>query len=182
MLKHFIPSLFILYHLIEGEECIEDVHIQHIGHDQMTRNRVGICPQLDFRCNARITRIRVRTLPDPARHDYPYIQVWRPLQQGSRVYNKVAQVQVNQSQLIVHKHYEANMSLTGANRIHVQLGDTIGYCHPFDAGFKVRTIQTRGYELYEFRGYNSTVVSLNLDEAYRRYTPRQPLITFELGK
>ena len=169
-------------HPIEGQPCIVNTDVQHNGHDEMTRNRLGICPQLDFRCNARITRIRVRAHRDSHRHDFPYIQVWRPLSEQSTIYHKIAQILVNSSHIVDLTFTEANISLTGRNRIHVQSGDAIGYLHPNDAAYKVRSLQTRGYELFQFIGYAPTVTTIDLNKADKRYTPRQPLFSFEIGK
>ena len=169
-------------HPIEGQPCIVNTDVQHNGNDEMTRNRLGICPQLDFRCNARITRIRVRAHRDRHRHDFPYIQVWRPLSEQSTIYHKIAQILVNSSHIVDLTFTEANISLTGRNRIHVQSGDVIGYLHPNDAAYKVRSLQTRGYELFQFIGYAPTVTTVDLNKADKRYTPRQPLFSFEIGK
>ena len=156
--------------------------VQHNGNDEMTRNRLGICPQLNFHCNARITRIRVRAHPDSHRHDFPYIQVWRPSSEASTIYHKVAQILVTSSHIVQSTYTEANIPLTGSNRIRVQSGDVIGYLHPNDAAYKVRSIQTRGYELFQFIGYAPTVTTIDLNYHYKRYTPRQPLFSFEIGK
>ena len=46
----------------------------------------------------------------------------------------------------------AHIILTGNNTIEVQSGDVIGYYHPSDACYRVGTIQTNGYILYQFSG------------------------------
>ena len=174
---------FVYFFPVGGQTCVENVdNVHHIGHDHMARGRFGICPQLDFKCNARITRIRVRILPDYHSPGYPYIQVWRPSSQDENIYEKVGQVQIKESHVLVLAYVEANIPLTGLNRIPVQSGDVIGYYHPSDTGYQVRTMHTRGYELYQFRDDGITVTSVDLNNAYRRYTPRRPLMEFKLGK
>ena len=159
-----------------------NTEVQHLGSDEMTHNRLGICPQLNFHCNARITRIRVRAHHDDQRHDFPYIQVWRLSSQHPTVYNKVAQILVTKSHIVDLRYTEANIPLTGSNRIRVQSGDVIGYLHPNDAAYKVRSMQTPGYELFQFNGYSPTVTTIDLNNHNERLTPRQPLLSFEIGK
>jgi len=167
----------------EGQDCIENVNVQQIGDDYMTRNRLGIVPHLNFHCNARITRIRVRLLPDENRHDYPYIQVWRPSSQYSTFYTKIAQVKVTASRIESLAHVEANIPLTGNNRIFVETGDVIGYYHPVDVGYRVRTIQTDGYILYEFKDIDGSIETLvDLDDSVHYLHIRQPLMEFTVGK
>jgi len=167
---------------VGGLNCTDYVDVQRIGSDEMTRNRLGIVPRLNFTFNARITKIRVRLLPDKNRNDYPYIQVWRPSSQDSTIYTKIAQVQVKHSHINKLEYIEADIPLVGLNRIPVQLGDVVGYYHPFDAGYKVRTIETIGYLLYEFLDDGSTAKSIDLNNARRQTNHRQPLIKFTVGK
>ena len=172
----------VLLHTVGGLNCTDYVDVQRIGNNEMTRNRLGIVPRLKFTFNARITRIRVRLLPDRQRNDYPYIQVWRPSSQDSTIYTKIAQVHVKHSHITKLEYIEADISLTGLNRIPVQLGDVVGYYHPFDAGYKVRTIDTSGYVLYKFLDDGSAVKSIDLNNAHVRTNHRQPLIKFTVGK
>jgi len=175
-------TMYIL-HLVGRQTCIENVDAQQIGDDFMTRNRLGIVPHLNFHCNARITRIRVRLLPDPNRYDYPYIQIWRPTSKDSTTYTKIAQVQVRKSHITSLTYGEANIPLTGNNRIVVETGDVIGYYHPVDVGYRVRTIQTPGYVLYEFKDIDGSIKTLvDLDDSMRYLDVRQPLISFIIGK
>jgi len=149
----------------------------------MTRNRLGIVPHLNFHCNARITRIRVRLLPDENIHDYPYIQIWRPSSHYSITYTKIAQVKVTESQITRSTYVEANIPLFGTNRIVVETGDVIGYYHPVDVGYRVRTIQTAGYILYEFKDIDGSIETLvDLDDSMRYLDVRQPLMEFTVGK
>ena len=167
---------------VRGQKCIASVNVQLNGSDEMTRNRLGIVPHLNFHCNARITRIRVRLLPDKNRNDYPYIQVWRPSSQDSTIYTKIAQVQVTESHITKLEYTEADIPLTGINRIVVESGDVIGYYHPLDAGYKVRSIQTTGYVLYEFKDDVSNVTSVDLNNANYHSALHQPLVNFTVGK
>jgi len=170
---------------VRGQKCIASVNVQLDGDDEMTYNRLGIVPHLNFRCNARITRIRVRLLPDENRHDYPYIQIWRPSSKESTIYTKIAQVQVTESHIKKLKYTEADIPLTGINRIVVETGDIIGYYHPLDAGYKVRAIQTAGYALYLFKEDTTSlnnVTSVDLNKANGHIVPHQPLINFTVGK
>jgi len=171
------------FHLTGGQACVQNVNVQRIGDDEMTRNRLGIVPNLNFHCNARITRIRVRLQPDESRHEYPYIQIWRPSSKDSTIYWKIAQVQVTKSHITRLTYVEANIPLTGNNRMLVETGDVIGYYHPFDAGYKVRTIQTAGYILHEFHDIDGPIETVvDLDNRRRKLDVRQPLIQFTIGK
>ena len=111
--------------------------------------------------------------------DYLYFQVWRSV--GSRIYNKTGEVQLqSDDQLIGSGHYQtANIILTGNNTIEVQSGDVVGYYHPPDARYQVRTIRTNGYKLFQFNG---TPESVALNESINKDNNRQPLIQFTIGK
>ena len=173
--------VYIAY--VGGRDCVQNINVQQIGTEFMTRNRLGIVPHLNFHCNARITRIRVRLLPDRQRNDYPYIQVWRPSSQDSTIYTKIGQVQVTESHITKLQHIEANVPLSGINRILVKSGDVIGYYHPNDVAYRVRSILTTGYVLYEFDDVDgSTATSVDLKNKYRQLALRQPLIHFTIGK
>ena len=178
--------LLLLYtcclYSIEGQLCIENIDVQQIGTHEMSGNRLGIVPHLNFHCNVRITGIRIRLLPDKDKNNYPYIQVWRPLSQDSTIYSKIAQVQVDKSHIVELTYVEAIIPLTGNNRILVQSGDVIGYYHPRNARYRVRTIETAKYVLYEFTDDGSTATSVNLKHTSDRYGLRQPLIHFALGE
>jgi len=172
-----------LIHSVGGQTCIPNPDIQQIAHDQMTRNRVGIVPHLKFHCNARITRIIVRLLPDDYRDDHPYIQIWRPSSKNSNIYTKVTQVKVSTSQIHRIKYVEADIILYGSDRIPIESGDVIGYYHPPDAGYKVRTIRTGGYSLYVFKYIDgSTATTLDITKHDYILHQSQPLMQFYLGK
>jgi len=182
-LKRMQIQLLVVYYLIiGGKACIEQVNVQQFGMDEMTRNRLGIVPNLNFHCNVRITRIRVRLLHDKYRFDYPYIQVWRPTSKYSTTYTKIAQVQATESYITRLTYVEANIPLLGTNRIVVESGDVIGYYHPYDVGYKVRTIHTAGYILYEFDVDGSTATSIDLNTKIHQLDLRQPMISFTISK
>jgi len=169
--------------LIVGESCVNHVYVQQSGADEMARNRLGIVPHFNFRCNVRITRISVRLLPDNTGKGYPYIQVWRPSSKDSTTYAKIAQVHVAKNHITRLTYVEANILLTGINTILIESGDVIGYYHPPDTSYKVRTIQTAGYELYVFDDIDGfTATSIDLNNKLHKLDVRQPLISFKYGK
>ena len=175
--------LLYILHSVGGQSCIQNVNVQRIGLYEMNHNRLGIVPHLSFHCNVRITGIRVRLTPDKERNNYPYIQVWRPLSQDSTSFTKIAQVQVDESHIVQLTYVEANIPLTGNNRILVQSGDIIGYYHPRNARYRVRTIETVGYAQYLFDGVDgSTATSVDLNNANHRSGLRHPLISFRISK
>ena len=73
----------------------------------------------------------------------------------------------------------ATIILTGNNTIEVQSGDVVGYYHPLQSRYRVRTIQTEGYILYQFSGSHESVDLNNIIDSDDR---RQPLIQFTIGK
>ena len=149
----------------------------------MNHNRLGIVPHLNFHCNARITGIRVRLIPDKDRNNYPYIQVWRPSSQDSTIHSKIAQVQVDENHIVRLTYVEANIPLTGNNRILVQSGDIIGYYHPRNARYRLSSIETVGYAQYQFDDVDgSTATSIDLNNADHRSGLRHPLISFRISK
>jgi len=165
-------------HSTGGQTCINDVDdVQLFGRDRTSNNRIVIVPPLSFNCNGRITNIRVRITPDGTGNNFPYIQVWRP-SSSSQFYNLTGQVQIQSS--IQLTYLEANISLTGNNRIQFQSGDVIGFYNPSDSGYGIRTITTPGYVFYVFE--RSTATSLDLRNADITPMRRQPLIQFTLGE
>ena len=149
------------------------------GNLQIINNRIVIVPRLNFTCNGRITNIRVRITPDGTGNNFPYIQVWRPSQPS--LYTRQDQVQIQSSHLNTQLTYlEANIPLTGNNRIQFQSGYVIGFFNPSDSGYVIRDISTSGYVFYIFEG--STSPSLDLSNVDVTFMGRQPLIQFSLGK
>ena len=166
--------------LLGGQECTDSVDLRQVGNNQINPDRLAIIPRLNFTCNGRITRIIARIgLIDSAK-EYPFFQVWRPASVHSTIYNKIGEVQLQSDQVtLVGVRLVANIILTGNNTIEVQSGDVVGYYHPPDALYRVRTIQTDGYILYQFRGSPDSIdLSNNTDNDDNR----QPLIQFTIGK
>ena len=148
----------------------------------MTYNSVGICPRFGFHCNARITRVRFRLHIFPDGYRCPCIQIWRPIFQGSQTFNKVGEVFATKYHIVKLSHEEATIPLTGSSRMRVQSGDVIGYGHPTNVAYNVRTRNESGQQLYEFFGYSANITTLNLNDADHRYDARQPLVNFKIGK
>ena len=165
-----------------GQECTDYVDIERSGNNVLGRNTLAIIPRLNFTCNGRITSIRARMEFNDRRSDFPFIQVWRPASVGSTIYNKVGEVQLQSDDQVTDKgtYRTATIILTGNNTIEVQPGDVVGYYHPSDTRYRVRTLQTDGYRLYQFSG--SLGLSVNLSNADQMNNNRQPLIQFTIGK
>ena len=161
--------------------------------DSLGCNTLGIVPRLSFTCSGRITGIiaKVRRNTNTRKTDYPFFQVWRPLSIDSMVYNKAGEVQLQDSQvsqckLKSHLRNErciANVVLTGNDTIEFQSGDVVGYYHPCNARYKVRTKQSNEIALYQFGGspaLTSRCVNLNnADDNIRK--KQRPLIQFVIG-
>ena len=154
--------------------------VQRRGSDTPLRNnRIVIVPRLNFTCNGRITNIRVRISSDGTGDNFPYVQVWRPSQPS--LYTRWDQVHIQSSHLKTNLTYpEANIPLTGNNRIQFQPGDVIGFYNPSDSGYEIRDRPTSGYMFYVFTG--STATSLDLSNVNPTPMERQPLIQFTLGE
>ena len=75
----------------------------------------------------------------------------------------------------------ATITLTGSDKIEVQLGDVVGYYREGGARYRLRTISTDGYILYEFNGLNIPT-SVDLSNPSRLRNARRPLIDFIIGK
>ena len=113
------------------------------------------------------------------RSDYPYFQVWRAASAGSTIYNKTREVQLSDDEVPGSGTYRtANIILTGNNSIEVQSGDVVGYYHPSQSRYQVRTIQTDGYIQYQF---SESLESVDLSIIMGK-NKRQPLIQFTIGK
>ena len=173
--------------LLGGQECTDSVDIQQNGDHQIGRNKLGIIPRLNFTCIGRITSIRARVRFNNSRSEFPSFQLWRPVSVGSKMYNKIGEVQLQSDDQVTlgrsNQYGEANIILpiTVNNTIEVQSGDVVGYYHPPDARYQVRTIETDGYILYRF-SISSVLTSLNLPDADHNDNNRQPLIQFTIGK
>ena len=165
--------------LLGGQTCTDYVNIEQDGRDQIGHDRLAIIPRLNFTCNGRITSIRARMRFEGGRDNYPFFQVWRL---ASTVYTKIGEVQLQSDDQVTGSgdYRTTNTILTGNNTIEFQSGDVVGYYHPPNARYRVRTIRTDGYILYQFNGSPST--SVNLSGANDNDNKRQPLIQFTIGK
>ena len=98
------------------------------------------------------------------------------------IYNKIGEVHLSDNQVTGSGFFRtANIILTGDNTIEVQSGDVVGYYRQGDARYRLSTIQTNEYILYEFGGDSNTPTSVNLNNADRNIN-EQPLIEFTIGK
>ena len=168
--------------LLGGQFCTDSVNVQQEGRNPIGRNRLAIIPRLNFTCNGRIVSIRATVNFDsnPDRTDYLFFQVWRQVVNTS--YNKIGEVQLQSDDQLSEVNYDvlvANITLTGNNTIEVRSGDVVGYYHPPQARYRVRTILTNGYLLYQFDGSHESV---DLTNYWDIHDYRQPLIQFIVGK
>ena len=167
--------------LLGGHMCTDNVDVGQDGNTQIGSNRLAIIPQLDFTCNGSITSIRARIKFENARSNFPFFQVWRLSSTNSTTYHKTGEVQLKSDNQVTGSgtYRTANIILTGNNTIEVQSGDVVGYYHPPNASYRVRTIRTNGYILYQFNGSSESV---NLSNNINNNNQRQPLIQFTIGK
>ena len=108
--------------------------------------------------------------------------MWRPSSTSSTTYNRIGEIQLTHNQVTCGGTYRtAYIILTGNNTIEVQSGDVVGYYRKSFSRYRLRTIQTDGYIMYEFDGLNATT-SVNLSSADHYINERQPLIQFTIGK
>ena len=92
--------------------------------------------------------------------------MWRVASVGSTNYNKINEVRLQSDDQVTRgssNYREANIILTGNNTIEVQSGDVVGYYHPPQSRYRVRTIATNGYVLYQLRGSHDSVDLNNMD-------------------
>ena len=168
--------------LLGGQFCTDSVDVQQDGRDHINRGRLAIIPRLNFTCNGTITRIIARVSFDDNsdRIDYPVFQVWRPISVGS-IYNKISEVQLQSNDEVTGSgnRRTANIILTGNNTIEIQSGDVVGYYHPLQSRYRVRTIRTDGYILYQVSG---SPESVDLSNNNDNDNNRQPLIQFIIGR
>ena len=169
--------------LLGGQFCTDSVDIQQNGQNQIGCGRLAIIPRLNFTCSGRITSITARVNFYNSRNDYPSLQVWRAESFGSTIYNKTGEVQLQPDDQVTGSGNQrtVNIILTGNNTIEFQSGDVVGYYHPPQSCYRVRTIRTDGYRLYQFIG-SPAPTSVNLSNANRNINERQPLIQFTIGK
>ena len=169
--------------LLGGQFCTDYVDIQPNGDDAIGCNRLGIVPHLNFTCNGRITSIIAKLWFSEETGEYPIFQVWRAASFSSTVYKKIREIQLQSNHQITSGNHDkikiVTIILTGNNTIEVQTGDVVGYYHPPGAHYRVRTIQTDGYILYQFNGSHESI-SINYNNT--RNNNQQPLIQFTIGK
>ena len=177
---------FIIYlmknSLLGGQYCTDHVDVQQDGVLYNTNNnRLAIIPNFNFTCNGTITSIRARVMFNSPRTKYPFFQVWRRASVGSTVYNKTGEVQLKSDDQVIrgsNNYSEVNIILTGNNTIEVQSGDVVGYYHPPQSRYRVRSIENSGYIQYRFKGsFDSVNISNSIGNGIR-----QPLIQFTIGK
>ena len=172
----------IIHSLLGGQYCTDHVDVQQDGVFYSTNNnRLAIIPNFNFTCNGTITSIRARVVFNSSRTNYPFFQVWRRASGGSTVYNKIGEVRLQSDDQVIRgsgNYSEANIILTGNNTIEVQSGDVVGYYHPPQSRYRVRTIENSGYIQYRFIGSFESVDINNNFSASRQ----QPLIRFTIGK
>ena len=174
--------LFLSLLELNGQFCADSVDVDRGSDDQIGYDRLAIIPRLNFTCNGRVIKIRARVRLDNERSEYPSFQVWRLASAGSTVYNKIGQIQLQSSgQMNINNDGfgVATIILTGNSTIEVQSGDVVGYYHPPDARYRVRTIQNDGYILYQFTGSHK---SADLKNSSNIDNEQQPLIQFNIGK
>ena len=171
--------------LLGGQLCTDSVDIQQDGNNSVGANMLAIIPRLNFTCNnGRITSIRARVVMgnNLNRMGYPSFQVWRLSSTNATLYNRIGEVQLQSNDQVTtgsNGFLEANITLTGTNTIEFQSGDVVGYYHPPNARYRVRTIRTDGYMLYRFNE-SSAPTSVNLTN-HDFVNNRQPLIQFNIG-
>ncbi|XP_065899401.1 uncharacterized protein [Dysidea avara] len=171
-----------------GQTCTGSVNIQQNGQNQLGRGALGIVPRLSFTCDGRITGImaRVRRDTNTNRNDYPYFIIWRPSSTNSMVYTSSGEVQLQESQVSQCNSFvtcNVNIVLSGSNRIEFLSGDVVGYYHPQQTIYQVRTIRTNGYERYRIDGSSApTSVDLSTVNNNRINNNRQPLIQFVIDR
>ena len=106
--------------------------------------------------------------------------MWR--QAVNTTYNKIGEVQLKSDNQVIEFRDNvliATIILTGNNTIEVQSGDVVGYYQPLQSRYRVRTMRTNGYILYQFSGSHKSV---DLNNNILNTDQRQPLIQFTIGK
>jgi len=128
-----------------GQTCTDSVDIQQDGRDNINSNRLAIVPRLNFTCDGRITGVmaRVRFRNGTG---YPYFQVWRQITNNLLIFTNIGEVQLQESQVSQcnnNDYCNINIVLTGNDTIEFQSGDVVGFYHPSDIRYRVRTQRTR---------------------------------------
>jgi len=180
IMMSYVHNTFILP-LVE-QTCTDFVNIQQDGNSNIGSNILAIVPRLNFTCDGRITEIMARVRRRIDGSSYPYFQVWRPSPTNSIVYTNIGEVQLQSNQLsqVDSDNYDARIVLTSSDTIEFQSGDVVGYFHPSDILYRVRTLRTSGYIQYEFNE-TPAPISIDLGDADNDRDQRQPLIQFMIG-
>ena len=163
---------------------MNSVNVAQGGDDHIDSNKQAIIPQVIFTCSGKITRITATVrFDDSTSSNYPLFQVWRPVSVGSVIYDKIGEIQLESDDQVFGSSNNQLVIIipTGNNTIEVQPGDVVGYYHPPQSRYLVRTIRTNGYILYQFNGPPNSN-SVNLSNADNADNQRQPLIEFTIGK
>ena len=178
----YIVIILMNNSILGGQRCTDYVDIQENGEKQLGRGRLAIIPRLNFTCSGRITSITARVGFINSRNEYPSFQVWRAESDGSTLYNRIGEVQLqSDDQATGNGFFQiVNITLTGNNATEFQSGDVVGYYHPPNVRYSVRDISTNGYFLYRFDG-SPAPNSVDLSNRNGRGTSRQPLIRFTIG-
>ena len=173
--------------LLGGQVCIDtdNVNIQQNGDGLLGPGGVSIITRLNFTCNGTITRIRARVRCNcgGSETNFPFFQVWRPSSDGSTVYNRIGEVQLQSDDQVTtgsNGFREANIILTGNDTIRFQSGDVVGYYDPGNARYQARTVTTAGYLLHHNQ-FSQSPETIDLNN-FNPITNRQPLIQFTVGK
>ena len=172
---------YYILSFLGGQICTDSVDIQLDGDNEISAITVVIIPRLNFTCNGRITNIRAK-MSSRSPSGLPYFQIWRPM--SSMIYNRIHTVQLQSAHVTQLSGTRVNISitLTGNERREFQSGDVIGYYHPSNSRYQVRTISTDGYIQYRFDGSSTlTSVDLNTVGSGDITDQRQPLIQFTIG-
>ena len=77
---------------------------------------------------------------------YPYFQVWRQITNNLLIFTNIGEVQLQESQVSQcnnNDYCNINIVLTGNDTIEFQSGDVVGFYHPSDIRYRVRTQRTR---------------------------------------
>ena len=168
--------------LLGGQFCMDSVDVMQDG-DNINSDKQAIIPQFKFSCNGRITSISAGVeMNEGMNMSYPLFQIWRPVSNGSTIYNKIGEVQLESNDQVTGEyHQKATIIVTADNTIEVQSGDVVGYYHPPNSRYLIKTRKANGYIQYQLNG-SSNASSVDLNNAYMYDYQKQPLIQFTIGK
>ena len=179
----------MLFHAgIVGQSCIGVIDINQQGANTLSTSGLVVVPEYNFSCNGRITSYLIRLEENVVDStEYPSIQVWRPINQNSTIYNRVGAMCILTADDIVNifengsLYHLGNVSCTGNNRIKFQSGDVIGYYQSNSSHYRLLNINTtEGYTSYSSN--NSSLTSIDISNIDHTYQSTQPLIQVMYGK